>query len=364
MKVDIVRHRLRNQRLESSEFREPADVVAWLGAVQAQDFTGAKWAVALRARGVTNADVDRAFDEGRILRTHALRPTWHFVAPADIRWILALTAPRVHAMNAPYYRKTGLDEPIFTRSRAVIERALQGGRPLTRSELASALRRAGIHADGMRLAYLMMRAELDAVMCSGARRGKQFTYALLAERAPGARTLGRDEALAELTRRYFSSHGPATLKDYSWWSGLTMRDARAGVGMLRGTLIEEAIDGRTYWHAPSGAARRRRSYLLPNYDEYLIAYKDRGCVIESNPASRAGALEYPHHLIVDGKLRGSWKRMLRETTGTIEVRPFKPLDERDRSALAAEAARYGRFLDLPVTLVSPSRYEASRRKCV
>lgn len=358
MTIDIVRQRLRNQRLVSPECQtaaDPGEVIAWLGAMQAQDFAGAKWAVGMRAPRITDADVDRAFDAGRILRTHLLRPTWHFVAPADIRWMLALTAPRVHAMNAPYYRKCGLDAPLFARSAAVIERALQGGKQLTRSELASALRRAGIHADGMRLAYLMMRAELDGIMCSGARRAKQFTYAVVAERAPRARLLERDEALAELTRRYFSSHGPATLRDYSWWSGLTMREARTGVEMLRKTLVEETIDGRRYWFVPSHAGARRRmlaAYLLPNYDEYVIAYKDRGCVLDSPPVIRRGAVEHPHHLVIDGKLRGSWKRMPGTTATTIEVRPFRPLQKNDASALAAAAARYGRFLGVPVTLAS------------
>lgn len=356
MTIDVVRQRLRNQRLESSDLRTPADsgeVVAWLGAMQAQDFAGAKWALGMRVPGITDAGVERAFDAGRILRTHLLRPTWHFVAPADIRWMLSLTAPRVHGMNAAYYRKCGLDAPLFSRSAAVIERALEGGRQLTRSELASALRRAGIHADGMRLAYLMMRAELDGIMCSGARRGKQFTYALVAERAPRARMLERDEALAELTRRYFSSHGPATLRDYSWWSGLTMREARAGVDMLRKTLAQEEIDGRTYWLVPPKTGRRSRAapvYLLPNYDEYLIAYKDRDWVLEPLPVTRRGAVEHPHHLILDGKVRGSWKRMPGTTTTTIEVRPFRPLQKNEGFALAAAAARYGRFLDMPVTV--------------
>ena len=353
MKIDIVRQRLGNQRLASSEFQKPADVVAWLGAVQAQDFAGAKWAVGLRARDVTDADVNQAFDAGLILRTHVLRPTWHFVAPADIRWILALTAPRVHARNAPYYRKFGLDSRLLARGRRVIERALEGGRQLTRIELAAALGRAGIAADAMRLVFLIMHAELEAVICSGARRGKQFTYALVAERAPDARMLDRDEALAELTRRYFTSHGPATLRDYSWWSGLTMREARAGVEMSKRTLGEEVVDGRAYWHAPSNVARRRhaaRAYLLPNYDEYLIAHKDRDWVLEPRPPAARGAVEHPHHLIVDGKLRGSWKRTFGIGAAGVEVRPYRPLNKAEASAVAKEADRYSRFLEMPVTL--------------
>jgi len=353
VKIDIVRQRLRNQRLASSEFQKPADVVAWLGAVQAQDFAGAKWGVGLRTRGVTDADVDDAFDSGLILRTHVLRPTWHFVAPADIRWILALTSPRVHVRNAPYYRKFGLDSRLLARGRRVIERALEGGRQLTRTELAAALARAGIAADAMRLVFLVMHAELEAVICSGARRGRQFTYALVAERAPTARLLDRDEALAELTRRYFTSHGPATLRDYSWWSGLTMREARIGVEMSKNALVEEVSDGLTYWHVPSSGAGTRRvpkAYLLPNYDEYLIAHKDRGCVLDARPMAARGAMEFPHHLIVDGKVRGSWKRTFGNKTAGVEVRPFRALDKAEASAVAKQADRYSRFLGMPVQL--------------
>lgn len=225
--IDLVRRRFHNQKLARSRFHRPAEVVAWLGAIQAQDYAGAKWAIGLRSTGLRDAGIEQAFNEGAILRTHLMRPTWHFVTPADIRWILALTAPRVHAVNAYSYRKFGLDRGIFARSRVAFERALQGGKQLTRLELASVLGRAGIPAESLRLAYLMMQAELDGVICSGARRGNQFTYALLDERAPHVKNLEREEALAELTRRYLSSHGPATLSDYVWWSGLTARDAPA-----------------------------------------------------------------------------------------------------------------------------------------
>ena len=210
--LDIAPIRLRQQQLARGDGTSPSDVVRWLGAVQAQDYAGARWALGLRVKGTTDEDVARAFDAGTILRTHMLRPTWHFVAPEDIRWVQALTAPRVHAANCSYYRKLELDDRLLARSRAVFERTLDGGAHRTRTELASALARAGIVADGHRLAYLVMHAALERVICSGPRRGKQFTYARLDERAPGARTLARDEALAALTRHYFSSHGriPAT----------------------------------------------------------------------------------------------------------------------------------------------------------
>ncbi len=216
--MDFGHRRLHNQLLIQHPFDQPNEVVAWLGAVQAQEYGHAKWALGMRLPGATDVDVERAIAEGSILRTHVMRPTWHFVTSADIRWMLELTGPRVHALNAYYYRQQGLDDALFARSNAVLAKALAGGNYLTRPELQAALAGAGIVADGgLRASYLMMRAELDMLICSGPRRGKQFTYALLDERAPAASSLPRDEALAELTRRYFTSHGPATLKDFAWW---------------------------------------------------------------------------------------------------------------------------------------------------
>ncbi len=262
-------------------------MVAWFGAVQAQEYPAARWALGLRARGLTDRQVAHAFDAGEILRTHAMRPTWHFVARADIRWLQMLTGPRVQTLNAYYARKNELDAKTVARSREVIERTLAGGHQRTRTELAAALGKAGIRAEGQRLAYLMMSAELDQVICSGPRRGKQFTYALLEERAPKASLLPRDEALRELTRRYFTSHGPATLRDYVWWSGLTMADARRGVEIAGRALVRETFGELTCWSGAStpaftlrslgggGTRKRSSAHLLPIYDEYLIAYKDR-----------------------------------------------------------------------------------------
>jgi hypothetical protein len=355
--MDIVAHRLRNQQLARPAFRRPEEVVAWLGAVQSQDYTGAKWALNLRAKGLTDADVDRAYDEGRILRTHVMRPTWHFVAPPDLRWLLALTAPRVHKISAYYYKQNELDDRLFTRSRKALERALEGGATLTRAELAGVLARHGIEASGTRLAHIVFHAELEGVICSGPLRGKQFTYALLEERVPPAPSLTRDEALVELTRRYFTSHGPATLRDFAWWSGLTVRDAKAGVAMAGTTLLTHDDADLSYWHAPAARSATRPSspsvWLLSNYDEFLIAHKDRGHVADRSvpaPPAPAGPAEYPHHLLIDGRLRGSWKRAIGPRDAVISVRPYRTLSTAERRAIAAEAERYGRFLGLPVTV--------------
>src|SRR5690349_7859666 len=214
--LDILRRRFANQHLTRPQATEPVEIVAHLGAVQAQDYAAAKWALALRLRGATDASLDAAFNAGAILRTHVLRPTWHFVAPADVRWLLELTAPRVRAVSVPYLRKHGLDTAALRKSRRVLERNLAGA-ALTREELAQPLAAAGLPVKGEALAYQLIAAELDGLICSGPRRGKQHSYVLLEERVAPARTLSREEALAELALRYLRSHGPALPQDLAWW---------------------------------------------------------------------------------------------------------------------------------------------------
>ncbi|HEX5875427.1 MAG TPA: winged helix DNA-binding domain-containing protein, partial [Pyrinomonadaceae bacterium] len=302
----IVYDRLHNHKLSSSKFKQPADVVRWLGAVQSQDFNAAKWALALRMQNATNDIVEDAFNRGEILRTHVLRPTWHFVASEDIRWLLKLTAPRVNVKCGPNYRKYELDEKVFKRSNKAIATALKGGKHLTRAELKTALNRAGVACDDpIRLAHIVVRAELDAIVCSGPRRGKQFTYALLEERAAAARTLTHDEALAELTQRYFASHGPATLADFVWWSGLTTSDARRGIALLDGQLDRLMVDNVIYWNPakPSTPPHANHSaHLLPAFDEYNVAYKNRQLVVDSTQTTNWDALGTT--ILINGRIVG------------------------------------------------------------
>jgi hypothetical protein len=357
---DLIRRRLANQRLSRSSFRTPAQVVSWLGAMQSQDYSGAKWAIGLRAT-VTDEDVDRACDEGAIVRTHILRPTWHFVARDDIRWMLALSGPRVNGLCAHYYRTMELDDRTFTRSRNVFERVLQDGRSLTRPELGAALGRAGITASGTRLAFLTLRAELDAVICNGPRRGKQLTYALLDERVPprraspvGPASFDRDAALAELARRYFTSHGPATLKDYVWWSGLTVRDARAGIDLAGSSLVRDEVDEFTYWSADRRTPRAgasSRAYLLPNYDEYLIAHKDRHLVMSRGSDDAVTRIKDPfvHHVVIDGRLAGSWTRTVNNGSVHVSCAMYGRPTAETTGAIDAAVARLGRFMACPAT---------------
>src|SRR6266852_1678409 len=353
--LDIAHQRLHNQLITRRTFEKPGDVVEWLGAVQAQDYAAAKWAVGLRLQGTTDDDIEQAFTRGAILRTHLMRPTWHFVSPADIRWILALTAPRVNAVNAYYYRKLALDDAVFMHSNAVLAKALQGGKQLTRPELASVLQQASIATDDLqRFTHIMMRAELDGIVCSGARRGKQFTYVLLDERAPQARMLDRDEALAELTIRYFTSHGPATVQDFVWWSGLTVIDAKAGLEMVKPQLVHEVVDGQTYWFSPPTPRVQglsQAAYLLPNYDEYTVGYTDRSAIFDAlhtNKLDPRGGL-LANTMVLDGQVIGTWKRTFKKNTVVIEVNPFVPLSTTETRAFAASANRYGAFLTMSVS---------------
>jgi hypothetical protein len=329
-----------------------------MGAVQAQDYPAAKWALGLRIPTLTDKDVERAFTEGRILRTHVLRPTWHFVVPADIRWMVELTGPRIRRMIGSYCRKIGLDDALVARCRQVIERVLRG-RQLTRAQIGTALRGAGIAMDRLALSHVVMDAELSGVVCSGAREGKQFTYALLEERAPRAKSLTKDEALAELTRRYFASHGPATIRDYVWWSGLTVGDAKRGIEILGSGLQRSVLGDLTYWLAPAraGTAVVRGAHLLPNYDEYLIAYQDRGTVV--GPARlRAigprGSDVFAHNFIIDGRLAGSWTRTHGRDGARVDVVSYRRLTPGDRRAIAAAAERYGRFMEQQVICAQDS----------
>jgi len=349
---DIAEQRLHHQLLSHTALTQPREVVQWMGAMQAQDYAGAKWAIAQRAQGLTDAALDRALADGSILRTHVLRPTWHFVAPSDIRWMLQLTAPRVNAFNAFQYRKQELDDATFKKSNAALTKALRGGRQLTRPELAAALERAGIATDDLRATLLVMRAELDGVVCSGARRGKQFTYALLEERVPPASARTKDEALAELATRYLQSRGPATIKDFVWWSGLTVAEAKAGIESVQSQFNCETVDGQAYWFPDIALPASRKTptvHLLATYDEYLIGYKDRSAVVNPTDAAQiVGGEVFTSTIVLNGQVVGVWKRTLKARSVSLATTLFTKLTKAQTQAVAAAAQQYATFLNLPL----------------
>jgi hypothetical protein len=351
---DIARRRLVNQGLVKPTLTTAREVVAMLGAVQAQDYAGAKWGIAQRTGGLSDAQIDKEIDDGTIVRTHILRPTWHFVAATDIGWMLELTAPRVHAANAFWYRWLEVDDALARRSRAVMTKALREGKHLTRSELGEALTRAKIQvADPTRLACVVMRAELDGLICNGARRGKQFTYALLEERLTKPTTVDRDGALFELARRYFTTRGPATIDDFAWWSGLTKADARRGAESAASHLRHESIDGKSYWSPDTEKGTRVNpplTHLLPNYDEYIVGLKDRsayGARLESSGVKPRTSALSGNALVINGQIIGGWRRTLVARNVVIEPKPLTRLSEGERRAVGVAARKFGRFIGLP-----------------
>ncbi len=359
--TDIARRRLASQHLVSPTLTSAVDVVRLLGAVQAQDYPNAKWAVARRTPALRDADVEQAYASGAILRTHVLRPTWHFILPEDARWMLALTAPRLTRAMGSYNRTLGLDAKQFGRANDAIARALEGDAQLTRAELATVLQRARVKAPtGQHVGHLLMQAELDQVVISGARRGKQVTYALFDDRVPRAPARDRDDMLRELALRYFATRGPATLHDFAWWSGLTVGDARRAMEANGKSLERETIGDRAYWRVPSagdGRRVRRIAHILPNYDELFVGFRDRSAfgtrIRLRDKNARIDAL-MGHILFVDGQIVGGWQRTVGKYVD-LEVRLLATLTAAERKLVEREAKRFGEFLGTPVRMCSARR---------
>lgn len=255
-KSDIARLRLANHHISRASFKKPSDVVGWLTAVQAQDYLGSLWAVGLRMRQATEAAIEQAIADRSIVRTWPMRGTLHYVLPEDVRWMLKLLTPRVIASNAGRLAQLELDDGIVARCKELFERVLRGGEHLTRDGMYKALEKARISTANGRGLQILWRVAQEGGICFGARQGKQPTFVLLDEWVPQTKPKERDEALADLAQRYFTSHGPATVQDFAWWSGLRITDAKAGVEMIQSTLAKEIIDGEVYWFSSSSKISR------------------------------------------------------------------------------------------------------------
>jgi len=320
---EIRLRRLVNQQIAKTAFARPEEIVQWMGAMQAQDFGMAKWAIGLRLPGSKDKEIEEAFNQGRILRTHLLRPTWHFVTPADIKWLLQLTAPKILARNKYYLNKSGLDKTILKRTNDFLAKELEGGHFKTRTQLQQTLAKKKIKADGMRLAYIMMQAELDGIICSGPRIGNQFSYALLDERAPTMERFNANEAVGKLMNRFFESRGPATLHDFVYWSNLSMKEAKEGFELLDKRFITEQINGHEHFFIPSDQNSKKiiqNSFLMPDYDEYGMSYKDKSFMLDKKSANDQGkgTARLPHLIIMNGVVAGTWT-FIKKTEGRNKV---------------------------------------------
>jgi hypothetical protein len=353
--------RLWSSRLVGPTLGTPEDVVAWFGAVQSQDVPGALWGVAQRlareGAGPTLESLGAAMDAGQFIRTHGPRPTWHFLAPDDLRWILGLVGPRVQAQSATIFRREAIDPEERARAIEILRSTLRGGVAMTRAELGAALSAGGIErVEGLRLGLLGMNAELEGVIANGPRRGRQATFVLVDELVPRGPDLTPAEALRQLAIRYFRSHGPALAHDMGWWSGLTVAAVREGIELAGPALEGRRIEGKQYWATAGGFEPRpvppAHVALLPNYDEYLGSYTDYTPIFaESLPKARTIADVLGAHLVIrDGLVVGGWRRRLGPKAVTVTVTLLIPLDAAELDALEVAAAGFGRFVGLPVEL--------------
>lgn len=355
--LDIALYRLYSQQIAQPQFERPSQVVAWLGAVQAQDFPGAKWSIGLRLSNTTDMDIEKAIAERTIIRTWPMRGTLHFVAGADVHWMRTLLTPRIIAGSAQRQKNLELDDKIFARCEKIFVRALQGGKQLSREAMCTLLEKSRISTAGQRGYHILWRLAQEGLLCFGVPEGKQQTFTLLDEWFPVIRRVARDEALAELTKRYFTSHGPATLYDFVWWSGLKVSDARAGLDMAAAQLAQEKIDAKIYWMSPDMPIFPQVlpiTYLLPGFDEYMLGYKDRSASLDPRHAQKicpgSNGMFSPT-IVMGGRVVGTWKRSIRKKKLVIASTPFTSFSGAQRRAIFANAERYGKFMKMTLATI-------------
>lgn len=349
--TEIARHRLYSLGIESDSFQSAVEIVGRLGAVQAQEYAQSKWSLGLRSQKLKDSDIEKSFTKGDILRTHLLRPTWHFVAAKNIHWLLMLTAPRVNAINAYMYRQLELDNKVFNKTSKILVKCLQGGKYLTRNAINEQFRKSKIMAEGHRLSYIMMKAELEGIICSGPRDGNQFTYALLDERVPAVKRKNKEEALVELTTRYFKSRGPATLHDFSTWSGLTFADCKKGLENCKDQFANVRVGKNDYYFSASSSGKPKsdKIHLLPVYDEFIMGYKNRDPVlVYSNGLRQKGTFSFDSTIVLDGQIIGTWKRTIGKNEIDVRYDFFKPLSKKQKRLFDESIGRFELFTGLKV----------------
>lgn len=344
--------RLVSQQLIHAEARTAPELVRYFAAIQGQEYAQTRWSIGLRLNQLNDQQVEQDLTDGKILRTHLLRPTWHFVAAEDIRWIVKLTAPRTRQASAYMYRQTGLETKLFNKANRIIEKLLTGNKHLTREEINVEFKKNKIAADGHRLSYIMFDAEQEGLICSGPRRGNQFTYALIEERVPASRSFSGDEALAELGRRYFNSRGPATLKDLATWSGLTMTDCKRGLSIIKSEFSQTTLEKQEYFFKERKLPDRKlldQVNLMPIYDEMIMGYKDRTAYMEvRNKIKPVPAFSFDCAIMHEGQIIGTWRRTINAKSVDVEYKPFLKFSAKQEKLFDQASKKLGSFIGLPV----------------
>lgn len=351
----IAQSRLYNQQLSHPSFKQPGDLVHWMGAMQAQDYLGAKWSIGLRLPGSTDADIEQAVTDGEIIRTWSLRGTWHWMAPADVHWMLRLVSPKIQRKYAPYLKQESLDTAKVKKSNKVLVKALQDSRALTREELAKILGQNGIKASNYGIGHLLLHASQEQLICMGPRRGKQFTHVLLDDWVPKQKRFEPADPLAELALRYFTSHGPATVKDFMWWAGLAQAEAWKGIEQVKDKLECVEVEGVTYLLSPDMPVLKKKAsiHLLPGFDEYLLGYTNRSMVVEDKHVKKLAMTangQFSSTIVVGGRVEGTWKRTIGHKDVAITTTYFDAVGKSVKQAVSAAARRYAKFLRLKADL--------------
>jgi hypothetical protein len=348
--LNIPDTRLASQRISQTDLKTPADVLAWMGPMQGQDYSGALWSVGLRLPQATEKSVEQAIADKRILRTWIMRGTLHLVTCEDLRWMINLVGPKVISSAAARYRELELDAETVNRSNDILANALRNGQELDRPALLAILEEAGISTKGQRAPHLLQRAAYAGLMCQTTTT-KHPTYMALDNSVP-SNNWTREEAVLELVRRYFVSRGPSTLQDFVHWSGLLITETRHALAELKSELAEETINGKTYWHSPDTPTVAKDAptlYLLPGFDEYLLGYRDRSDVLEpqySNLICPGGNGVFKPTIVSHGHVVGTWKKTVKKGTVIITPEPFTSLSDAEHEAFQAAAQKYARFLGM------------------
>lgn len=358
--TDITYLRLFNQQLIGSACKTAKEIVGKMGAMQAQDFSMAKWAIGCRLPGSTGITIEAELNKGDILRTHLMRPTWHFVSSDDIYWLLELSAPQIKAIVSARDKRLQLNENIYRKSNFIIENALQGGEHLSREELAKELESAEIPIDYNKVSHYLLRAEIDGIICSGRIKNNKYTYALLEERVPKKKKITREEATSWLAQRYFSSHGPATIQDFIWWSGLSITESKRALEMVKSNFVSEIIEKQTYWFPNTASIPepdKNTVFLLPAFDEFIISYRDRTAsllIADHKKAVSSNGIFRPV-IVINGQVTGLWKRITQKDKVTLETILFQPVNNTIQNLIQETVFQYENFLNKKVELVPASK---------
>jgi hypothetical protein len=374
MKTSIPYHRLHTQQIAQQQFQQPNELLNWMGAMQAQDYEMSKWAVALRLSpkanskfnqpspigegkgevkqqnefGISEAKIEAALNNGELIRTHILRPTWHIVAPENLRWMLDLSAPQLSRTLNSYNKSVGIDAKTLLKAEKIILKLLAKKNHCTRDEIMAVLQAEKINTDNYRSAHIMFHAELNGLVCNGIRKGKEISYALLDERIPQSKKINRDEALAKLATIYFQSHSPATLKDFSWWSGLNQTDAKKAIDFISKKLEKIEVGEQQYFvfHPKEKIKQNAEIHLLPAFDEYIISYNHRLDVVDKNHAPKVFTNNgiFKPMIVHDGKIIGIWKRTIAGKKLKTEIFPFEKLSKQTELKIEKKMEEFKNYL--------------------